>query len=79
MQSGADGTETSDGGLRHGLLKPGGNFVVKLLEGAGITEYTSQLRKCFAKVKHVRPEATRQNSREVYLIGLKRLGAWSES
>lgn len=62
------------GGLQDwpGVLLPGGHFVVKLLQGTGSQELAKQLQRHFAKVSWVQPEATRQESREMYLVGLSR-------
>lgn len=57
---------------RPGVLLQGGHFVVKLLQGTGSQEFARQLQQHFAKVSRVQPEATRQESREMYLVGLGR-------
>jgi 23S rRNA (uridine2552-2'-O)-methyltransferase len=49
-------------------LKPGGNFVTKLFQGAGSEDYIRQMRKAFDKVAIRKPEASRSKSREVYLV-----------
>ncbi|KAL4450204.1 hypothetical protein ABPG77_010873 [Micractinium sp. CCAP 211/92] len=55
-----------------GVLKPGGNLVMKLLQGTGTQEFAAELRRDFAKVAWHRPKATRSESKEVFLLGLKR-------
>jgi hypothetical protein len=55
-----------------GVLQRGGNLVVKLLEGEGTRQFAAQLKSAFEKVQYARPAATRQESREVYLVGLGR-------
>jgi 23S rRNA (uridine2552-2'-O)-methyltransferase len=54
-------------------LKPGGNFVAKMFQGAGSDQYIKDLRAAFDKVQIRKPEASRKESREVYLVakGLK--------
>jgi 23S rRNA U2552 (ribose-2'-O)-methylase RlmE/FtsJ len=47
---------------------PGGNAVIKLLRGIEGT-ITSEARTRFAQVKLIRPEATRRESSEIYLVG----------
>jgi 23S rRNA (uridine2552-2'-O)-methyltransferase len=51
------------------VLKPGGDFVVKVFQGQGFDEYTKLMRTLFAKVLVRKPKASRQASREVYLLG----------
>lgn len=50
------------------MLKPGGDFLVKLFQGEGIEEFVADARQKFAKVKLVKPKASRANSRETYLL-----------
>jgi len=50
-------------------LKPGGTLVVKLFQGEGVDSWIADMRKKFAKVRLVKPEASRAESREVYAIG----------
>jgi 23S rRNA (uridine2552-2'-O)-methyltransferase len=49
-------------------LKPGATFVAKMFQGAGSDEYLKELRKVFAKVLIRKPDASRKESREVYLV-----------
>jgi 23S rRNA (uridine2552-2'-O)-methyltransferase len=51
------------------LLAPGGSALVKLVRGAedGIA---ASARQSFARVRLVRPEASRRESSEIYLLGL---------
>ncbi|KAL4421639.1 hypothetical protein ABPG75_010930 [Micractinium tetrahymenae] len=60
------------GGPGRGVLKPGGSLVMKLLQGSGTQEFAAELRRDFAKVAWHRPKATRSESKEVFLLGLKR-------
>ena len=52
-------------------LKPNGAFLVKLFQGAGSDEFLKSVRENFQTVKIVKPKASRQRSREVYVLGLK--------
>lgn len=52
-------------------LKPGGHFVVKVLEGPDIQEFRRNLVGQFEKVVIVRPESTRKTSTEIFLVGIK--------
>lgn len=55
-----------------GVLKPGGSLVMKLLQGPGAQEFAQELREYFGKVAWHRPKATRSESKEVFLLGLKK-------
>ena len=50
------------------VLKPGGTLVVKAFQGEGFDAYLRQLRGVFAQVLPRKPEASRRESREVYLV-----------
>jgi 23S rRNA (uridine2552-2'-O)-methyltransferase len=50
------------------VLKPGGSFLVKLFQGSGIDEFVTLCRARFARVKLVKPRASRAGSREIYLL-----------
>jgi len=56
-----------DFALKH--MKPKGNFLVKTFQGAGFEEYLRSLRSRFSAVAVRKPEASRDRSREVYLLG----------
>jgi len=51
------------------LLRPGGGFLVKLLQGGGEVEYEREMRRKFAVVRRLKPAASRSDSREIYLLG----------
>jgi 23S rRNA (uridine2552-2'-O)-methyltransferase len=50
-------------------LKPDGAFLVKVFQGAGFEDYMKQLRAIFKTVLVRKPKASRDSSREVYLLG----------
>ena len=54
--------------LARRVLKPGGNFICKVFQGAGIDEFVIDTRKSFERVKVMKPKASRAGSREVYLV-----------
>jgi len=56
-----------DFALKH--MKPQGNFLVKTFQGAGFEDYLKNLRSRFLVVAVRKPEASRDRSREVYLVG----------
>jgi 23S rRNA (uridine2552-2'-O)-methyltransferase len=49
-------------------LKPGTTFVAKMFQGAGSDQYLKELRTSFEKVLIRKPEASRKESREVYIV-----------
>lgn len=51
------------------VLKPGGNFLVKVFQGADFEEFLKNMRKSFAKVITRKPKASRGRSKEIYLLG----------
>lgn len=50
-------------------LKPEGAFVVKVFQGAGFEEFVRQARGVFRQVNIRKPEASRDESRENFLVG----------
>lgn len=54
--------------LAERVLKPGGDFLVKVFQGEGFDEYLKRLRGEFGKVASRKPKASRSRSREVYLL-----------
>ena len=50
------------------VLRPGGHLLIKLYKGAE-AEIAKRARPLFAKVRHLRPRATRPESSEIYLLG----------
>jgi 23S rRNA (uridine2552-2'-O)-methyltransferase len=54
--------------LAEEVLKPGGTFLAKVFQGGGGQELMARLKRSFAKVQHVKPKASRQESPEVYVL-----------
>ncbi|MGE4220487.1 MAG: RlmE family RNA methyltransferase [Alphaproteobacteria bacterium] len=54
--------------LAAAVLLPGGGFVAKVLQGSDEPALTAALRKRFAKVARIKPAASRDESREFYLV-----------
>jgi len=50
------------------VLKPKGDFVAKVFQGAGSEEFLKDLRTSFEKVLIRKPAASRSRSREVYMV-----------
>jgi 23S rRNA (uridine2552-2'-O)-methyltransferase len=51
------------------VLKPGGSFVAKVLRGGTERTLLDRLKHDFIKVRHVKPEASRADSAEMYVVG----------
>jgi 23S rRNA (uridine2552-2'-O)-methyltransferase len=58
------------------VLAPGGTFVAKVLQGGTEPELLARLKQVFAKVRHVKPPASRAESAELYMVatGFRRQG-----
>jgi 23S rRNA (uridine2552-2'-O)-methyltransferase len=50
------------------VLKPGGAFVAKVLQGGTEASLLARLKRDFATVRHVKPAASRADSAELYLV-----------
>jgi 23S rRNA (uridine2552-2'-O)-methyltransferase len=51
------------------MLENGGNFVVKVFQGGDERALLKKMRNLFASARGFKPEASRSNSFEIYLIG----------
>jgi 23S rRNA (uridine2552-2'-O)-methyltransferase len=52
------------------VLRPGGSFLTKVLQGGTEPALLAALRRDFATVKHVKPAASRADSSELYLLAI---------
>ena len=50
------------------VLAPGGTLVAKVLQGGTERSLLDRLKRDFAKVRHVKPEASRADSAEMYVV-----------
>jgi 23S rRNA (uridine2552-2'-O)-methyltransferase len=50
------------------VLKPGGAFLAKVLQGGTESALLAALKRDFAAVKHVKPAASRSDSAELYVL-----------
>jgi 23S rRNA (uridine2552-2'-O)-methyltransferase len=55
------------------LLKPGGSFVGKIFMGEDFPEAKAATKRLFKEERTLRPEGTRANSYEVFIVGLGRI------
>ncbi|MDG1437041.1 MAG: RlmE family RNA methyltransferase [Rickettsiaceae bacterium] len=54
------------------ILKPGGCFVAKIFRGGAENDLLTMVKQNFEKVKHFKPESSRKESSEFYLIALNK-------
>jgi 23S rRNA (uridine2552-2'-O)-methyltransferase len=52
----------------HEVLAPGGTFLAKVLQGGTEATLLGPLKRDFTTVKHVKPQASRPDSAELYLL-----------
>jgi 23S rRNA (uridine2552-2'-O)-methyltransferase len=52
------------------ILRPNGNFFVKVFEGDMLNQFIESIKPLFAEVKLVKPQASRQKSSEMYLLAM---------
>lgn len=52
------------------VLAPGGVFLAKVLQGGTETELLNDLKRDFKTVRHFKPPSSRQDSAEMYVVGL---------
>ena len=50
------------------VLKPGGVFVAKVLQGGSTRDLLNALKHDFHEVRHVKPAASRADSAEIYVV-----------
>lgn len=53
-------------------LRVGGNMLIKVFQGSGFDEFRRAMQRIFHTVQVRKPEASRDRSSEVYLLGLDR-------
>lgn len=54
--------------LADDILRPGGNFLIKVFQGEGFDMYLKNLRQKYQKVVTRKPKSSRDRSPEVYLL-----------
>lgn len=54
--------------LAERILKPGGNFVIKIFQGEGFDVYLKEARRKFDKIQMIKPDSSRGSSREQYML-----------
>jgi 23S rRNA (uridine2552-2'-O)-methyltransferase len=61
--------------IARSMGRTGSALVVKALEGGEVPQLALEMRKTYKKVTRLRPQATRKESTEIFLIGLDKLKA----
>jgi len=54
--------------IAEALLKPGGNFLVKVFEGPGFDDFLKLLKTKFKGASSFKPKSSRANSKEIYIF-----------
>ncbi|QCI67729.1 RlmE family RNA methyltransferase [Phreatobacter stygius] len=52
------------------VLAPGGHFLCKVLQGGTEGQLLADLKRDFATVKHIKPQASRADSSELYVLAM---------
>jgi 23S rRNA (uridine2552-2'-O)-methyltransferase len=55
------------------LLAPGGHYLVKVFAGPDFPAFVAEIKPHFQRVQIVKPTGSRSESREIYLLGRKRV------
>lgn len=55
------------------ILKKNGMFLCKIFEGEDFKSFQKQVLKYFEQIRLIRPDAVRKRSREIYLLGLRKI------
>ncbi|MBL8605048.1 MAG: RlmE family RNA methyltransferase [Myxococcales bacterium] len=60
--------------IAEAALVPGGAFVAKIFQGVGFEEIRNRLRLQYGTLRLLKPEASRRESVEIFLVGLSKKG-----
>jgi 23S rRNA (uridine2552-2'-O)-methyltransferase len=50
------------------MLEPGGGFVAKVFQGGSERQMLERMKRHFAAVRHAKPQASRKESSELYVV-----------
>lgn len=56
------------------LLKPHGSIIAKVFQGEDVADFIRELKSCYTKVHLFKPASSRSESREVFIIAIRRRG-----
>jgi 23S rRNA (uridine2552-2'-O)-methyltransferase len=51
-------------------LRPGGTFLAKIFHGSEFHRLLAEVKKQFGRTRAIRPQATRKQSREIYILAM---------
>lgn len=54
------------------ILRAGGNFFTKVFQGELLNQFLGKVKMYFSQVRVIKPEASRKESAEIYILGLSR-------
>jgi len=52
------------------VLKPGGSFICKIFQGAEFKEFSDTVRSRFKRHKIFKPQSSRKESKEIFILGM---------
>lgn len=55
--------------LAKDILKPGGNFLIKVFQGSEVDDFYREVKAAFNYSKRTKPKASRDASSEIYIVG----------
>ena len=53
------------------LLLENGNYLCKAFQGEDMPEFVNRMKRCFKMAKVIKPDSSRKESREVFLLGMQ--------
>ncbi|MEM5788293.1 MAG: FtsJ-like methyltransferase family protein, partial [Syntrophobacteraceae bacterium] len=56
--------------IAQAVLRPGGTFLAKIFQGSDFHHLLSQVKKQFQQTRVVKPDASRKQSKEIYILAL---------
>jgi 23S rRNA (uridine2552-2'-O)-methyltransferase len=57
--------------LAERILKRKGNFFVKVFQGDMLNDYIKEMKRLFYTVRLIKPQASRAESSEIFLLGIE--------
>jgi 23S rRNA (uridine2552-2'-O)-methyltransferase len=52
------------------VLKPGGSFICKIFQGEEFKEFSDTVRSRFKRHKIFKPQSSRKESKEIFILGM---------
>jgi len=59
------------------ILKPGGTLLFKAFQGQGLEEFLRSVKSAFTRVKYRKPDASRSESKELYVLAIGFRGSYT--